>query len=110
MYACRICAVNYWYRAYYNLGQNAADNESFTPPSCELCPQNARCGGGLCLPVPMMGYWSQGVDRSTTNPDGKIVHITFLYSSVSSMNIFLFTQTWDLYTSVPPRTAMGFPT
>ena len=70
MYACRICAVNYWFQAYYNLGQNAADNATFVKPSCEPCPANARCGGGLCLPVPMMGYWSQGVDRSTTNPDG----------------------------------------
>jgi len=70
MYACRICAVNYWFQAYYNLGQNAAGNKSFVQPSCEPCPANARCGGGLCLPVPMMGYWSQGVDRSTTNPDG----------------------------------------
>jgi len=71
MYACRICAVNYWYRAYYNLGQNAADNESLTSPSCERCPLNARCGGGLCLPEPKMGYWSQGIDSSTTNPDGE---------------------------------------
>lgn len=34
-----------------------------------MCPANSNCGGELCLPIPKTGYWSQGVDRSTTNPD-----------------------------------------
>jgi len=78
MYKCRICAVNYWFKAYYYLGNNAPDNATVIS-ECLPCPANARCGGGLCLPVPTKGYWSQGVDRSTTNPDGVQNVVIFIY-------------------------------
>jgi len=38
-------------------------------PGCVSCgvpkKSGAYCGGGLCLPVPQRGFWSQGVDSSS---------------------------------------------
>jgi hypothetical protein len=49
------------------MGQNGVNNA--TVIGCEKCPVHSHCGGDLCLPVPNKGFWSQGVDRSSDNPD-----------------------------------------
>jgi len=49
------------------------DNNEFlrseSEPGCVSCgvpkKTGAYCGGGLCLPVPQRGFWSQGVDSSS---------------------------------------------
>jgi hypothetical protein len=35
-------------------------------PSCTTCPLNANCGGDLCLPIAVKGYWN---DLASEDPD-----------------------------------------
>jgi len=54
-------------------GKNGAGCVSCGSPK----DSGAYCGGGLCLPVPQRGFWSQGVDSSTDdmNKVGQYVYI-----------------------------------
>ena len=50
-------------------------------PGCVSCgsprTSGTYCGGGLCLPVPQEGFWSQGVDGSTDdmNKVGQYIYV-----------------------------------
>jgi len=54
-------------------GKNGAGCVSCGTPKVS----GAYCGGGLCLPVPQRGFWSQGVDSSTDdmNKVGQYIYI-----------------------------------
>ena len=88
-----MCAEGYWYRSYYDAVAKFAENDAssdsqFTNDNdigladddelsgqysagCVSCglpkKSGVYCGGGLCLPVPQRGYWSQGVDGSSND-------------------------------------------
>ena len=68
---CDVCAEGFWFRGYFHRGLyiNDDDDDFWTASGCEACPEGSMCGGGLCLPAPKQGYWSQGVDGSAKSPD-----------------------------------------
>ncbi len=61
---CDICKNHYWYRGY--LRRDDDDGNGSLPVGCSPCPLNAKCAGGLCLPVADVGYWN---DRFSDDPD-----------------------------------------
>ena len=62
---CTHCDVGYWYQGYYRRDDPVDPKDQF-PPICSPCPEGGKCFGGLCVPIPKDGYWS---DRSTEDPD-----------------------------------------
>ena len=100
---CLMCAEGYWYRSYYDAVAKFAENDAssdsqFTNDNdigladddelsnqfsagCVSCglPKitGVYCGGGLCLPVPQRGHWSQGVDGSSDdlNVVGSFIYV-----------------------------------
>jgi len=65
--ACLICDAGYWFRGFLrleddsNIGVGSVDEDvsSWGGMGCDVCPANGKCGGGLCLPLPREGYWSE---------------------------------------------------
>ena len=66
---CTHCDVNYWYQGYFRRDEAVNPKDEF-PPMCAPCPVGGKCFGGLCVPIPKDGYWS---DRSSENPDDNAI-------------------------------------